>query len=78
MTHLFRDLAKVIDEADSRILLQWIINTVNVYIPFIEQMVKHIDGIHGRLALLFATKYEIYPLVEVGTHVVGLQRLCKT
>lgn len=37
-------------------------------------MVKHINGLDGRRAVLFAAEYQVDPLMKMLRHVVALQR----
>lgn len=74
-THLLRDLSKVVNEVYGCIPFILIINAVDINIALIKEVVEHIAGVHGGLALLLVSKYQINPLVEMCTDVVALQRL---
>ena len=43
LSHLFWNLAEVINKSYGSILLERIINTIDINIALIEQMVEHID-----------------------------------
>ena len=73
--YLFGYLTKVVDEANDGVLLERIINTVDVHIALVEEMVEDIDSVHGRGSLLLVAKHQVYPLIEVGTDIVTLQGL---
>ena len=74
-THLFWNLAKIVDEANGGIFLERIIDAIDVNIALVKQMMEHIDCLDSCWPLLFVPKYQIYPLMEVGTHIVTLQGL---
>ena len=74
-THLFWNLSKIVDEANGEIILERIINSIDVNIAPVKQLVEHIDCLDSCWPLLFVSKYQIYPLMEVGTHIVTLQGL---
>ena len=74
-TYLLRDLPKVIDESDGGVLLERVVDAVDVYVTFIEEMMEDIVSFCRLLALLLVTKDQINPLVEMGTDVVALQGL---
>ena len=61
--NLFRNLSKVVDEADSGGPLEWVVNRIDVNVAFVEQMVEHIYSFHGCQALLLVAEYQIDPLV---------------
>ena len=75
VVHLFRNLSKVVDEADGCGFLERVVDGVDVDVSLVEQMMEDVDRIHGRGALLLVTKYQVDPLVQARTHVVTLQGL---
>ena len=74
-TDLFGNLSKVVDKPNGSILLQGVVNSIDIHIPLIEQMVEHVGGIHSQRSLLFVPEDEVDPLVDVSAHVVALERL---
>lgn len=71
-TNLFWNLTKIIDEANGGVFLEGVVNAVDVNISLIEQMMEHINWFYGRWPLLFVSKNQIYPLVQVCTNKVTL------
>ena len=63
---LLRDLAKVVDETNCGISLQWVVDAEYVNIALVEEMVVHVGTFNSCVPLLSEAKYEINPLVEVG------------
>lgn len=74
-TNLFWNLTKIIDEADGGVFLEGVVNAVDVDISLVEQMMEHINWFHGRRPLLFVSKNQIYPLVQVCTDKITLHSL---
>lgn len=75
VSHLFGDLPKVVDEADGGRLLERVVDVVNVNLALVEQVVEDVDRLDGRRTLLLVAEDEVDPFVEVGRHVIALQRL---
>lgn len=73
--YLFRDLAKVVDEAYGGRLLQRVIYVVDVHLPLVEKMVEDVDSFHGSGALLLIAEDEVNPLMQMGTHIITFQSL---
>lgn len=57
------------------ILFQRIVNVIDVDISLVKQVMKHINRINGRIALLLATEYQIDPLVQILTNIIAFERL---
>ena len=74
-SNLFGDLSKVVDEADGGRLFERVVDVVDVHLSLVEQVVEDVDRLHGRRTLLLVAKDQVDPFVEVGRHVVALQRL---
>ena len=74
-TNLLGNLSKVVDEADGRRSLERIVNSVDVDVAFVEQMMENVDGLYSRRALLLVAEYQINPLVQTSTHIVTFQSL---
>lgn len=75
VSDLFRDLSKVVDEADGGCLLEWVVDVVDVHLALIEQVVENVDCLHGRRTLLLVSENQVDPFMEMGRHVVTLQSL---
>ena len=73
--YLFGNLAKVVDEADDGCFLERVLNTVDVDVALVEEIVKDVDALDGARALLLLAEYQVNPLVQVRADVVTLQRL---
>lgn len=71
-TNLFWNLTKIIDEANGGVFLEGVVNAVDVNISLVEQMMEHINWFYGCWPLLFVSKNQIYPLVQVCTNKVTL------
>ena len=74
-THLLWNLAKVVDEAIGGIIFERIINPLDVNIAPVKQMMEHIDCLDSCWSLLFVSKHQICPLMDVGANIVTLQGL---
>lgn len=74
-SYLFGDLTKVVDEADGGGLLERVVDVVDVHLALVEEVVEHVDRLHGWWALLLVAKDEVDPLMQVGAHIVTLQGL---
>lgn len=74
-TNLLWDLSKVVDKPYCCVLFQRILNAVDINIPLVEEVMKDIIGLHCGLSSLLAAKYQIYPLMQMGTHIIALQSL---
>lgn len=72
---LFGDLTEVVDEADGGRLFERVVDVVDVHLALVEQVVEDIHRLHSWGALLLVAEDQVDPLVEVGGHVVALQRL---
>ena len=70
--YLFWNLAEIVDKADSGIPPQRVLNTVDVHVALVEQVMEDVDRLHGRRTLLPETEDEVDPLVEVRAHIVTL------
>ncbi len=68
-------MAKVVDETNGGVFLQWIVDSLDIDIALVEEMMEDIDSVNGGLALLFVSKNQVNPLVEVSADVVTLQCL---
>lgn len=75
VSDLFGDLSKVVDEANGGCFLQWVVDVVDVHLTLVEQVVEDVDCFHGWRTLLLVAKNEVDPFMEVGRHIVALQRL---
>lgn len=74
-SYLLRDLTEVVNEPDGRSLLQWVIDIVDIYLPFIKKMMEDIYSFDRSRPLLFVAKDEVNPLVQMGTHIITFQSL---
>lgn len=68
-------MPEVVDEADGGCLLERVVDVVNVNLALVEQVVEDVDRLDGRRTLLLVAEDEVDPFVEVGRHVITLQRL---
>ncbi len=74
LEQLFRYLAEVVDEADGGVALQRVVNRENIDVALVEEMVKHVGHLTGRLALLAVPEDEVDPLVKALADILGLER----
>ena len=72
---LLWNLTEVVDEADSSVFLEWIGYAIDVDVALVKEMMKHVDRLKSRLALLFEAKDEVDPLMQMGGNEVALQSL---
>ena len=56
LEQLFGYLSKVVNEPDSGVSLKWILDAEDVNVALIEEVVVHVHGVDGRLALLLVTE----------------------
>ena len=75
LEELLGNLTEIVYESNGGISLHWIVNTEDVNIAFIKEMMEHVGALGSGLALLSEPEYQIYPLVKVGGHQVTLQSL---
>ena len=75
LKELLGNLTEVVDETDGGVFLERIRDAVDVDVAFVKEMVKDVDRLEGRLALLFEAKDEVDPFVEMRGDEVTLERL---
>lgn len=74
LEQLFGYLTEVVDESNDGVALERIVDLVYIDGALVEEMMKHIAGVDGRLALLLKAEDEIDPFVEMCRDEVALER----
>ncbi len=72
---LARNLTKVVDETNHGAPLDGIIDGVDVHIALVEEVMEDVGCLDCRLATLLIAKNKVYPVMQVGRHVLALQGL---
>lgn len=72
VSYLLWNLPKITNKAQDGALLQWVIHIAQVQLVGIKVWVEGIDGVHRGRALLLVAEDQVYPQVEVCTHIVTL------
>ena len=56
LEELLGDLAKVVDEADGGVFLEWVVDAVDVDVALVEEMVEYVCCVHRSRPLLLVAE----------------------